>query len=861
LKRAAILLVLLSLLGFEAARTWFKADPKPPPARSVRREMRSFQLADPALEVTPAATEPLVSAPVAAVFDEDGRLWVVEMSTYMPDAAGTGELEPKNRITVLEDTDADGTFDRSTPFMENMVLPRSVAPCYQQNGRAALVLAPPKLLFCRDTNADGIADDIKELLAGFGGIESPEHAGNGLVRGIDNWYHFSQHDTEVRFDGEKLETRKTPNHGQWGLAMDDQGRFYYTPNSNALLTDAYPKHYALRNPRAPGAPGMGELIAPDSTTWPIHPTPGVNRGYMPNVLRPDKTLASLTGACGPVIVRSSRLGNDFQGDAFICEVAGNLVKRIEMSTRGFMPHSENTYKGREFLASDDERFRPVNLCEGPDGCLYLVDMYRGVVQHRIFVTPYLREQIAARHLETPLNLGRIWRIGPRAGERPAAPKLSKSTDAELVKLLAHPDGWWRDTAQRLLIERRAAQAETSLRAMVREPGASTDHAPSQASCDPALTSLHALWTLEGLGLATREDCLAAMKSPSPLVRAAGLRVAETWLTDAEDNETLLAAALKDPDASVRLQAILTTGATLGAPTASALLAPAVQNPTKYERGAIVQSLKGAEKDAIDRILKAEPRRDRDGDKALLKDLAACLLKGSAFERTALTEIVLPLVAAGDTRAEPILKSIEDAARIDTDEPRRLMLVREPAAFRQVALAEGPLGDRLRNLSPAIEWPGKPAEPFKGGKVRAAGQKAQGPRSPDKPLTAPELVRFTKGATLFAMCATCHQATGEGTRGQAPSLIGTKRVLGPEDPLVRIVLHGTEGAYAIGDEVYQGVMPPPPLQDDEEVAAVLTYIRRSWGNTAPAVSPETVGKVRKKYAERKSPWTLKELEAE
>src|SRR4029079_5737365 len=128
-----------------------------------------------------------------------------------------------------------GVLERGTVFLDRLVLPRAVAPCYG----GALVIEAPDLYFCRDTNGDGQADEKRKLLSGFGGLERPEHAGNGLIRGLDNWYHLSQHGVEFKFDGKTITTRPTPAHGQWGIAMDDIGRFYYTPNSNALLADLY----------------------------------------------------------------------------------------------------------------------------------------------------------------------------------------------------------------------------------------------------------------------------------------------------------------------------------------------------------------------------------------------------------------------------------------------------------------------------------------------------------------------------------------------------------------------------------------------------------------------------------------------
>ena len=234
-----------------------------PAPRSVEAALASMKLMD-GFEITCVASEPMVEAPVAMAFDADGRLFVVEMRSYMPDIFGTGEKLPTNRISVLEDTDADGIFDSSRVFLDGLVLPRGVAPCYG----GALVIEPPHLYFCKDTDGDGRADVKTQLLDGFLGVENPEHAGNGLLYGLDNWYHLSQHHTEFRFDGAAITTRKTPVLGQWGITMDDAGRLYYTPNSRPLLADLYPKHLGALNSAAGGASGLGENVAQSAAALP-----------------------------------------------------------------------------------------------------------------------------------------------------------------------------------------------------------------------------------------------------------------------------------------------------------------------------------------------------------------------------------------------------------------------------------------------------------------------------------------------------------------------------------------------------------------------------------------------------------------
>ena len=171
--------------------------------------------------------------------------------------------------------------------------------------------------------------------------------------------------------------------------------------------DLVPKHYGSRNPAQRAFPMMGVLVCADQTVWPIHPTPGVNRGYMDGILRPDKRLAVHTAACGTTIYEASLLGPDARGDAFVAEPAGNLVRRLDIEQAGDRVKATPAYRDREFLASADERFRPVQCITGPEGALYVVDMHRGVIQHKTYLTDFFKEQVQARGLERPLDMGRI----------------------------------------------------------------------------------------------------------------------------------------------------------------------------------------------------------------------------------------------------------------------------------------------------------------------------------------------------------------------------------------------------------------------------------------------------------------------
>src|SRR6185295_6208436 len=180
---------------------------------------------------------------------------------------------------------------------------------------------------------------------------------------------------------------------------------------------------------------------------------------------------------------------ELKRSVFITEPAGNMIGRLIVRDQDDgLPSARTAYDHAEFLTADDERFRPVNLFNAPDGTLYVVDMYRGIIQHRVFITGYLEQKIIERGLEQPIGLGRIWRIAHTSTARGERPRLSVKSPSELVPYLAHPSAWWRLTAQRLLVERRDSSVAPALRTMART------HADDRAR-------LHALWTLDGLGAA------------------------------------------------------------------------------------------------------------------------------------------------------------------------------------------------------------------------------------------------------------------------------------------------------------------------------------------------------------------------
>lgn len=774
----------------------------------------------PGFKVSLAASEPMVLAPVALNFGPDGRLWVVEMQSYMPDAHGTNEQMPSSRILILEDKDRDGKFEKSTVFMDGLILPRSVAPCRD----GALVLAPPKLYFCRDSDGDGAADQRFMLMDGLEGAINPEHAPNALVYGMDNWWHLSQCGFDFQFDGESVRTRPTSAHGQWGMTMDDEGLFYYTPNSTALLGDFLPKYAAGLNPLQRSFGGVNEVVCSDNATWPAHATPGVNRGYQDNVLRSDGRLASLTAACSPSCNRAGGLGEDLRGDFFICEPAGNLVKHVRRDRTSERPKFVNAYREAEFLTSTDERFRPVWSTIGPDGALYICDMYRGVIQHKTYMSSYLRAQVFGRKLELPLNMGRIYRIttpstAPMPMRRPAA-----MSDAELVDLLTHPDGWWRDTAQRLLVERGETGVVPQLRQLL--------------SSESPVTRLHALWTLDGLKAIDTPDLRQAIEDPSIAVVRAGLRLAETAPLSGQ-LETQIAEIVATSDPITAAYGVLGLTSRLSERQQYLIQVLGKRVEDREVRDACIAMSRGVEHLLLDSLLKESKSRGRE---SAVNSLSDCLLAGSDQDRTELARMTSDMVRQGHWAAELLTNRWRSAARVETSSPRVLSLAADPGWSELLA---DPKASRLAEVLKMCAWPGHDAE---------------GAPAVRKELTRDEKSRFSRGEQLYHNCVACHMKDGKGTPGQVPPLAGSERLLGRVDIPIRILLHGLEGELQASGNTYRGQMPATTITGDGDVASILTYVRRAFGNEGTAVDPADVERVREMTKSRNRTWTQAELEA-
>ena len=464
------------------------------------------------------ASEPLISAPIALTFDERGRIWVVEMQGYMPDTTGAGEDKPTGKIVILEDKNKDGIADARTVFLDSLVLPRAI--CLVENG--VLIAEPPRLWFVErkgDKPGKKILVDDKYVEGG-----NAEHSANGLLRSLDNWIYNANSTKRYKKKGNHWLIENTHLRGQWGITQDDYGRLFYNNNSANILGDYFSPSLGATNKNQLKAAGFNEKIVADNRVYPARATTGVNRGYMKGVLDSSLRLVNFTAACGPLIYRGDAFGKDFQGNAFVAEPAANLVKRNLLQEDGYLITGKQAYSGKEFLSSTDERFRPVSLYDGPDGALYIVDMYRGIIQHKTYLTEYLKNEIKDRALTQPLSCGRIYKVVPL---HKAAGMVTIPRDPlKLVALYEQGNGWLRDKAQQLIVDNRYVQTIPLLRRML-ETGT-------------AVSRVDALWTLEGLGVLTPADILPLLKQPDWHVRMQAVTVMPSVMTSRTYKEYLAA---------------------------------------------------------------------------------------------------------------------------------------------------------------------------------------------------------------------------------------------------------------------------------------------------------------------------------
>lgn len=823
----------------------------PAPVLSPEQQVQTFRL-PPGFVAEVVAAEPLVRTPVAIQFDHRGRLWVVEMSGYMRTAEGVGESEPNGSVVILDDDDGDGRMDRRTVFAEGLVMPRSLMLTHG----GALVAEPPRIWFLRDTDGDGRADE-KLLVAedyapqndpALGAKSNPEHASNGLMRALDNWVYSANHTVRFRHGGGSPTNwirEDTAFRGQWGISQDDEGRLYFNSNSDQIRADLLPGRSLQRNPNLRQPFGLNAQLAASQRVWPGRVTPGVNRGYQPNTLTPEGKLSQFTAACGPLVYRGDQFPEEFRGDVFLCEPSANLIRRNRIRNENGILTATNAYPESEFLTSTDERFRPVSLQNGPDGGLYVVDLARGLIQHRIYLTSYLRKQIESRGLQAPADLGRIYRI-IHSGRTPARrDSMSKAPGLpELLARLTNPNGFWRDKAQQLLVERREPGTEIALTGLL------------ASAKTPALGRLHALWTLEGLGALRAQHFVMALEDPETRVRTAALRTLESLRPGPEREAAiealLLRAGTVRPDSQPQL--LLTLG-DLSTPQADNVMKAILMNgpASRLRFDAAISGLRGREFRFL-QLLLSDPLcgPSRKDHTPLISGIVQCIAQSGDPEAISGTLKLAGKRSSVDWQLLAILDGylalVPNPKAPGAPKPRAIQLPSEPVGLKELGrLKEVEVADRLVRLESLFAWPGKPV--LESNAVR-----------PVRVLDVASKESIERGREIYpTICGACHQPHGRGQEGLAPPLLDSEWALGSEQRLIRIVLQGVRDAITVKGVRYELNMPAlAEALDDRQIADVLSYVRREWGHTADPVEVETVRKVRMVESNREDSWTQGEL---
>ena len=450
---------------------------KPRPYNEPKVSLKQYQIEE-GFELQVATSEPFIEAPVAMDFDNKGRMWVVEMKGYMRNLEGADDDIPNGTITILEDLDKDGITDHSKIFIDSLVLPRAIAHVYD----GLLYAEPPNLWFV------DIKDDkpenrvlVDSLYSDGGNVE---HQPNGLMMHLDNWIYNAKSNFRYQRKNGKWLKEPTSFRGQWGISKDNFGRIYYNNNSTQLIGDYVLPNTNIKNPYYKPSATLSKKLTSNQNVFPLHAT-SVNRGYAEGTLNKDSLLINVTAACGPLIYRGNQFSKEYLENAFICVPEANLIKRNILTFKVDKITAEQAIPNKEFIASTDEGFRPVNLSNGPDGNMYIVDMHRGIIQDKAFLSPYLQYHMAEKKLDTIIGMGRILRVVNKNNTSRESVELDRLTGFELVELLNHPNGWLRDRAQQLLINKNQKETIPLLEKLVEDP-------------KNPIAQIHALHTLNGL---------------------------------------------------------------------------------------------------------------------------------------------------------------------------------------------------------------------------------------------------------------------------------------------------------------------------------------------------------------------------
>ncbi len=568
--------------------------------RSPSESMKSFRIHD-GFHLEAVAVEPMVTNPVSVCYDAHGRLYVVEMRGYP-----YPEKNPSGRVTRLLDRDGDGQFETRTVFLDGLAWPTGIVP---YSGGVFIAVAP-EIIYAKDTNGDGVADVRKVMFTGFG-TDNVQGLLNGLVWGPDGWIYgassvnggtienrsrpeikaVSVRGRDFRFKPDGSAFEAISGGGQFGHCFDDWGHRFTCNNSNHIRQIVLPSHYLERNPDLlPPAVILDIAVeGPASAVYRISPAEPWRvvrtrqRAADPVMARrlPRTELFAtgfFTSATGITVYRGSAYPEEFRGNAFIGDVGGNLVHRKILEIDGAKYRGSRADLKTEFLASTDNWFRPVNFANTPEGTLLILDMYRETIEHPVSIPEPIKKHL---DLTSGRDRGRLYALVHSGAKRRSRQKPGDASADELVKLLADPDGWWRETAQRLLFERQDHSSIAALHAMVQDR-------PN------ALGRLHALWTLELLSSLEPGSIELGLADAEPRVREAAVRLAETRLKHEPALLSRTLALADDADPMVRFQVAFSLGEVKHDPRVLEALATiaAKDAASEWTRTAVLSSITG-----------------------------------------------------------------------------------------------------------------------------------------------------------------------------------------------------------------------------------------------------------------------------
>ncbi|WP_373497653.1 discoidin domain-containing protein [Aquiflexum sp.] len=692
--------------------------PTPPVVPHSASEQKNKFILKPGYKIEPVLTEPMIREPAAIQFDGNGRMYVLELRTYMQDIDATDELMPISRISRWEDKDNDGFYETGVVFLDSLIFPRFIVP-FGPNTILSMESNEDHVYKYTDTNLDGKADKKELFATGLGRSGNVEHQTSFLTWAMDNWMYSTYNSRRIRWTTDGVIQEPTGNpYGQWGVTQDNYGQVWFQDGNGGVPQNfQFPIVYG--NYRVEGQFEEGFRV-PYSLVNLADFQPGMREAKV------DGSLNNVTGAAGNDVFRGDRLPQNLVNQYFYGEPVGRIVRQVSSRKEEGLTYIQNQYiaEESEFIQSTDPLFRPVDMATAPDGTMYIVDMYRGIIQQGNWTQEgsYLRTKILQYQMDDIVGNGRIWRVTydgmPRSKEKP---RMFEETTAQLVQHLEHPNGWWRDKAQQLIILRQDKSVKKELEKMAQ-------------TSDIELARIHALWTLEGLGVLETGMVKQLMKDPNPAIRIQALRAGETLY--------------------------------------------------KY------------------------------GEKSL-----------EEYYRN----------LSGDTNPAVAIQALQSAYVLKIDQSDKLL-----QSAVQSNQAKG-----VQVVATQI------LERMEEEKKSAATQYSPRER---------ELI--DQGKTIYdSYCATCHGVKGLGTpvgggELQAPGFSGSPRILGHSEYAVKTLLNGLTGA--IEGKEYEGIMIAMDSNDDQWIAAVVSYIRNDFGNKGSFVEPEFVAEIRKETEKRNSNYSYDEL---